>query len=92
MNDLAIQLNAEIINENYHIYDMLSTLGKNLYYPKGILSQSSEAAEKAHRFNATIGIATEENEPMHFQHIQEQLIGYELQDIYPYAPPAVNKH
>lgn len=88
LNDLAAQLNAEIINENYHIYDMLSTLGKNLYYPKGILSQSSEAAKKATRFNATIGIATEENEPMHFQHIQEQFIGIEPKDIYPYAPPA----
>ena len=88
MNDLAVQLNTDIINENHHIYDMLSTLGKNVYYPKGILSQSSEAAQKATRFNATIGIATEGNEPMHFQHIQEQLSGYEPKEIYPYAPPA----
>ncbi len=88
MIDLAAKLNTTIINENYHIYDMLSTLGKNLYYPKGILSQSAEAAQKATRFNATIGIATEENEPMHFQHIQEQFIEYEPKEIYPYAPPA----
>lgn len=88
VNDFAARLNEEVINENHHIYDMLSTLGKNLYFPKGILSQSSEAAKKATRFNATIGTATEENEPMHFQHIQEQFIGYEPKDIYPYAPPA----
>lgn len=54
MNNLADQLNIDIKNENHLIYDMLSTLGKNLYYPKGILSQSSEAAKKATRFNATI--------------------------------------
>jgi len=29
------------------------------YFPKGIISQSAEAKQKAHRFNATIGIATE---------------------------------
>ena len=44
------------------------------YYPKGILSQSAEAGKKATRFNATIGIATEGNVPMHFKHIQEHLI------------------
>ena len=38
---------------------MLSPLGRRLYFPKGILSQSAEAKEKGHRFNATIGIATE---------------------------------
>ncbi|MDF2904552.1 MAG: aminotransferase class and family protein, partial [Bacillus sp. (in: firmicutes)] len=71
--------------ENPFIYDMLSNLGKSLFYPKGILSQSAEASKKAYRFNATIGIATEDNQPMHFNHIQEHLVGYSPQDIYPYA-------
>ncbi|HJV47326.1 MAG TPA: aminotransferase class I/II-fold pyridoxal phosphate-dependent enzyme [Bacillota bacterium] len=88
MNDLAKQLNEAIRNENISIYHMLSNLGKNLYYPKGILSQSAEASKKADRFNATIGIATEEKVPMHFQHIQEHFSGYSPEDIYPYAPPA----
>ena len=44
---------------------MLSALGRRLYYPKGILTQSAEARQKAHRSNATIGIATEGGEPMH---------------------------
>jgi aspartate/methionine/tyrosine aminotransferase len=88
LNDLAKQLNEAIKNENPFIYDMLSDLGKSLYYPKGILSQSAEASKKAYRFNATIGIATEENAPMHFQHIQNQFLGYSPEDIYPYAPPA----
>lgn len=88
MNDLANQLNESIVKNNPNIFDMLSELGKSLYYPKGILSQSAEAGKKASRFNATIGIATEGNEPMHFKHIQESFIGYDPKDIYPYAPPS----
>ena len=38
---------------------MLSPLGRRLYFPKGILTQGAEAKQKGHRFNATIGIATE---------------------------------
>lgn len=88
MNNLAKQLNEAIKNENPFIYNMLSDLGKELYYPKGILSQSAEASKKAYRFDATIGIATEDYVPMHFQHIQKHFVGYEPEEIYPYAPPA----
>ena len=86
MNALAVQLNEKMQQENPAIFDMLSDLGQNLYYPKGILSQSAEAGAKAHRFNATIGIAIENGEPMHFRHIQEKL-AYKAKDIFPYAPP-----
>lgn len=86
MNALAVQLNEKMQQENPAIFDMLSDLGQNLYYPKGILSQSAEAGAKAHRFNATIGIAIENGEPMHFRHIQEKL-AYNAKDIFPYAPP-----
>ncbi|MDQ0233498.1 aminotransferase class I/II-fold pyridoxal phosphate-dependent enzyme [Metabacillus malikii] len=88
MNELAQALNQAIIQDNEHVYDMLSQLGKELFYPKGILSQSAEAGKKAHRFNATIGIATENNEPMHFEHIQN-LFGNSIapKDLFPYAAP-----
>lgn len=88
LNSLAEKLNEVIQKENPSIYAMLSELGRKLYYPKGILSQSAEASKKAYRFNATIGIATEEDTPMHFQHIQNHFLGYAPEDIYPYAPPA----
>jgi aspartate/methionine/tyrosine aminotransferase len=88
MNPIAGQLNATIQKENPHIYEMLSDLGKALYFPKGILSQSAEAKQKAHRFNATIGIATEGDQPMYLQAIQETLSAYDPKDLYPYAPPA----
>lgn len=86
MNPLAQQLNTQIQNESPAVHDMLSSLGKNLFYPKGILSQGAEASEKAHKFNATIGIATEHGEPMHFSHIQKR-IDYAPKDVYPYAVP-----
>lgn len=88
MNSLAIEINEKIKKENIHIYNMLSELGKRLYYPKGIISQSEEASNKAYRFNATIGIATEGTDPMYFNHIQKNFVTIEPKDIYPYAPPS----
>jgi len=88
MNKIAQDLNREIIQENPHVYELLSELGKNLYYPKGILTQSAEAKQKAHRFNVTIGIAMEQNQPMFLPLIQETLANYNPKDLYPYAPPA----
>lgn len=88
MNEIAQDLNRQMQQENPHVYDLLSELGKNLYYPKGILTQSAEAKLKAYRFNATIGIATEQNHPMFLPLIQETLANYDPKDLYPYAPPA----
>ena len=88
LNPLVKELNETLQKESPAIYDMLSDLGKSLFYPKGILSQSAEAGKLAYKFNATIGIATENGIPMHFDHIQEGLSAYDPKDIYPYAPPA----
>ena len=73
MNPLAQQLNESIKKANPHIYDMLSSKGKNLYFPKGILSQGAEAKEKAFKYNATIGIATENGVPMHLPSIMSYI-------------------
>lgn len=89
MNPLAEQLNQNLKSGNVHVYEMLSTLGKEIYFPKeGILSQSAEATANAKKYNATIGIATENGGPMHLASIQETLSAYKPQDLYPYAPPA----
>ncbi|MMZ56514.1 hypothetical protein D1872_184090 [compost metagenome] len=89
MNSLLKQLNHTIKQENDYVYSMLSSLGKAIYFPKeGILSQSAEAKTKAKKFNATIGIATENGQPMHLQLIQETLSAYDPKDLYEYAPPA----
>ncbi|MGZ9585288.1 aminotransferase class I/II-fold pyridoxal phosphate-dependent enzyme [Paenibacillus marinisediminis] len=89
MNPIAQQLNETIRQENEQVYGMLSRLGQLIYFPKeGILSQSAEASSKAKKYNATIGIATEGNVPMHLKVIQDQLSAFNPKDIYPYAPPA----
>ena len=88
MNPLATELNEMLTQNNPHVLEMLSDLGKNLFFPKGILTQSAEAKEKAHKFNATIGIATEKGGPMFLQCIQDKLSAFDPKDIYPYAPPA----
>ena len=60
-NPIAQELNAVIKKGNPHVLEMMSKIGRRLYFPKGILSQSAEARQKAYdKFNATIGIATED--------------------------------
>ncbi|MDY0164135.1 aminotransferase class I/II-fold pyridoxal phosphate-dependent enzyme [Desulfobotulus sp.] len=85
MNPLAEQLNAALAHGNPHILDLLSRVGKNLFFPKGILSQSAEAKEKAHRINATIGIAKEEGGIMCFPSVMEGL-EYSPEEALTYAP------
>ncbi|MFO8112220.1 MAG: aminotransferase class I/II-fold pyridoxal phosphate-dependent enzyme [Desulfosalsimonadaceae bacterium] len=86
MNPLASQLNEIIENANPHILEMLSDVGKNLFFPKGILSQSAEAKEKAHRLNATIGIAKEAGRPMVLQSVMDSISGMEPEESLTYAP------
>jgi aspartate/methionine/tyrosine aminotransferase len=73
MNPIAKELNEIIKEANPNIYDMLSPKGKNLYFPKGILSQGAEAKERAHKYNATIGIATENGVPMHLPSVMSYI-------------------
>lgn len=88
-NPLVEQLNATIKEKNPYVFDMLSELGREIYFPKeGIISQSAEANEKAHQYNATIGIATENGKPMYLQSVHDALSAYDPKDLYPYAPPA----
>ena len=52
MNPLAQKLNDEIKQSSPEVLDMMSQLGKDMFYPKGILSQSAEA--KRTTYNATM--------------------------------------
>jgi aspartate/methionine/tyrosine aminotransferase len=89
MHPLAQQLNETLRKENVHVYEMLSELGRLIYFPKeGILSQSAEAKAKAKKYNATIGTALENGQPMHLKVIHDTLSAYNPKDIYDYAPPA----
>jgi len=87
LNPLARDLNERLAAAAPEVLEMLSALGRRLYFPKGILSQSAEAKARAHRFNATIGIATERGGPMILPSISEQLAGIDPKDSVTYAPP-----
>jgi aspartate/methionine/tyrosine aminotransferase len=86
MNPLAVELNDAIKQENADLYEMLSKVGKNLFFPKGILTQGAEAKEKAHRFNATIGMATEKGRTMFLPSVMSLLNGLEPEEALTYAP------
>ena len=86
MNPLALELNDIIKQENVHLYETLSEIGKNLFFPKGILTQGAEAKEKAHRFNATIGMATEKGRTMYLPSVMSLLNGLEPEEALTYAP------
>ena len=85
---LGAEQNARLQKEAPPVLEMLSGIGQRFYFPKGILSQSAEAKAKAHRFNATIGIATEDGGPMHLECIKKHFPTMEPRDLFPYAPPA----
>ena len=86
MNVLAAELNDVIEQHNPQILDMLARVGKSLFFPKGILSQSAEAKEKAHRINATIGIAKESGHTMCFDTIMSAISEIPASQSLTYAP------
>jgi len=62
MNSLAQTLNHDL--ESTVAFRLLSDLGRRMYFPRGIVAQAAEANAKAHRFNATVGMAYENGIPM----------------------------
>ncbi len=88
VNPLAEALNTRLKAASPEIFSMLSSLGKRLYFPKGILTQGAEAKEKGKRINATIGIATEGGAPMYLKSLHAMVSGVSPTDAYTYAPPS----
>lgn len=86
MNPIAAELNDIIRRASTPLYEMLSEVGKNLFFPKGILSQSAEAKEKAYRFNATIGMAMEKGRTMYLPSVMKYLCGLAPEEALTYAP------
>ena len=86
MNPLAEQLNQTIKSVAPQIYGMLSDVGKKLFFPKGILSQSAEAKEKAHAINVTIGIAKEAGHTMYFESVMASINNIRPSQALTYAP------
>ncbi len=87
MHPIAAELNEKIRAESRVTYELLSARGRELYFPRGILSQSAEAKEKANRFNATIGEATEGGVPMVLASVIAHVKDISASDAVRYAPP-----
>jgi aspartate/methionine/tyrosine aminotransferase len=86
MNPLAKELNGTLEAGAPRIAEMLSALGRELYFPKGILTQTAEAKKKATRINATVGIAREGGEAMHLLSVMKSVGGLTPNEVLPYAP------
>lgn len=83
-NPQAEEVNIIIKRYNPALYDLLSTKGRAIFFPKkGILGQTAEATET--KLNATIGIALEEDgTPMRLPSIANN-ITLPPREIFPYA-------
>jgi aspartate/methionine/tyrosine aminotransferase len=88
MNELARGLNRTL--EGTVAERLLSSFGERCYFPKGIVAQSAEAKEHAHRLNATIGMATEEGNPMCLPSIRDLVPALAPDEIFSYASTAGN--
>ena len=84
MNSIAKELNS--ILEDTVVFDLLSDFGKRFYFPKGIVAQSAEAKQKAHKFNATVGMATIGGVPMYLESVKSQVPELSPGEMFPYAP------
>jgi aspartate/methionine/tyrosine aminotransferase len=86
MNSIAKELNEVL--QGTAAAGLLSGMGKEMFFPKGIVAQSAEAGQKAKKYNATVGMATSRGVPLHLDSIQQEFPGIESGAIFPYAPTA----
>jgi aspartate/methionine/tyrosine aminotransferase len=86
MNPLAQELNETIERGNGAFVAALARFGREIFFPKGILTQSAEAKARAHRFNATIGIAREGGEAMHLDSVMDRFSELTPDEALNYAP------
>lgn len=84
MNPLAQELNQAL--KDTVVAQFLSPFGQNLYFPKGIVAQAAEAGKNATQFNATVGMAFLDGEPMILPTIQDNLPRLTPSEAVSYAP------
>ncbi|MDR2601864.1 MAG: aminotransferase class I/II-fold pyridoxal phosphate-dependent enzyme [Spirochaetaceae bacterium] len=86
MNPLAAELNKTL--EGTVAYRLLSDFGRRIYFPKGIIAQSSEAKEKAFFANATIGMACKDGVPLRLSEVGRNFPLLNEAESVGYAPTA----
>lgn len=86
MNPLASELNKGIQNTAPTVFALLSDLGRRIYLPKGILSQSTEATVQAYHINATRAVATVDSQLMHLNVSHIRVPTLPPESVYGYPP------
>lgn len=86
IDPLAIELNETIRAHAPLLYNAFSALGRELYFPRGILTQTAEAKKSAYRYNATIGIATMQGKPLYLRSLRKYIKYLKPEETFPYAP------
>lgn len=87
MNKIAVEMNNTLKEKSPALFSLLSDFGRNIYMPKGIISQSGEAKLHAYECNATIGMAQEKGKPMYLSAIEKFFNNLNPSEIFPYATP-----
>lgn len=88
IDPLAVELN-EVLRENApSLYRSLSSLGRELFFPRGILTHTAEAKRLAHRYNATIGMAIQNGKPMYLRTLRKYIKNLKAEEAFPYSPTA----
>jgi aspartate/methionine/tyrosine aminotransferase len=90
MNPLAEELNATIEAASPAMFSLLSGLGRELFFPRGILTQTAESREKAYKYDATIGIARHDGQAMHLPVVMDLFRGFTPDEVLDYAPSTGN--
>ena len=86
MNVIAKELNDTL--RGSAAAELLSDMGREMFFPKGIVAQSGEAKQKAYTYNATVGMATHKGGPVFLPSIHKEFNGLDSDAIFPYAPTA----
>lgn len=86
MNELADELNLQL--RDTVIGRTLSSLGRRMYFPRGIVAQTAEAAARASSINATVGMALQDNEPLITRALGALFHGLTPTEVVAYAPTA----
>lgn len=84
MHPIAQELNATL--RGSVVDDLLSDIGRRIFFPKGIVAQTAEAAKANVRYNATQGIAIAEHHPYVLPSVSRHYTELSSEQIAPYAP------
>jgi aspartate/methionine/tyrosine aminotransferase len=84
MNPLAKELNSTL--EGTIVGRTLSAQGRRMFFPKGIVAQSAEASTKATKYNATVGMAVSDKQPIMLASLQKLLPSLSSKEAVAYAP------